>query len=63
MRIVKTTYVFNTIGIPTHRVDLWHHMLQIGERSHKSSKEPLQSEERRRKKEKEGLTHYFTQKS
>jgi hypothetical protein len=48
---VKTTYVPNTIRLPIHGVDLWHHRLQIGERSPKSSMEPPQGEEGRRKKE------------
>jgi hypothetical protein len=25
------TYVSNTIGVPTHGVNLWHHELRIGE--------------------------------
>jgi hypothetical protein len=51
--MVKTTYVPNRIGIPTHGVDLWHHRLRIGERTHKSPMKPPQGEERRRKKETE----------
>jgi hypothetical protein len=47
------TYVPNTIGIPINRVDLYHHGLQIGERSTKSSMKLSQCEERR-KKEREG---------
>jgi hypothetical protein len=46
-------YVPNTIRIPTHGVDLWHHGLWIGERNPKSLMEPLPSQERRRKKERE----------
>jgi hypothetical protein len=46
-------YVPNTIRIPTHGVDLWHHGLQIGERNQKSPIEPPQGEESRRKKESE----------
>jgi hypothetical protein len=37
-------YVSNTIGIPTQRVDLWHHELRLGERNQKSSMEPSQGE-------------------
>jgi hypothetical protein len=48
---VKMTYVFNMIRIPTHGVDLWHHGLRIGERKPKSSMEPPQGEDMRRKKE------------
>jgi hypothetical protein len=55
-------YVPNTIGIPTHGVDLWHHKLQIRERTPKSPMEPPQGEERKRKKEEEGLVPYFAQK-
>jgi hypothetical protein len=51
--MVKTTYVPNTIGIPTHGVDLWHHELQIGERNPKSPMKPPEGEKRRRKKERE----------
>jgi hypothetical protein len=48
--MVKMTYVTNMIGIPTHKVNLWHHELQIEERSLKSSMESPQGKERRRKK-------------
>jgi hypothetical protein len=62
--MIKTTYVPNMIGIPTHGVDLWHHILRIGERTPKSSIKPPQGEERKRKKEKEeeGPVPYFTKK-
>jgi hypothetical protein len=51
--MVKTTYIANTIGIPTHGVNLRHHGLRIGERNPKSPIDPPQGEERRRKKERE----------
>jgi hypothetical protein len=37
-------YVPNTIGIPTHGVDLWHHKLLLGERGPKLQMEPPQGE-------------------
>jgi hypothetical protein len=51
---VRMTNVPNTIGVPTHEVDLWHHEFQIGERTPKSPMEPPQGEERKRKKERGG---------
>ncbi len=48
--MVKTTYVPNTIRIPTHGVDLWHHGLEIGERNPKSPIKPSQGEKMRKKK-------------
>jgi hypothetical protein len=53
----------NTIGVSTHRVNLTHHMLPIGERTLKSLMEPPQCEESKRKKEKDGLMPTFTEKS
>jgi hypothetical protein len=53
------TYVHNMIGIPTHRVDLWHHGLRIGERNPKSLMEPPQGEERRRKKKKRDMASWW----
>jgi hypothetical protein len=47
--MVKMMYVPNTIGIPTHLVDLWHHVLRIEERNPKSPMEPPQGEEMRKK--------------
>jgi hypothetical protein len=44
-------YVPNTIGVSTHRVDLLHHGLQIGDKISKSPMEPPQGEERKMKKE------------
>jgi hypothetical protein len=66
--MVRMTNVPNTIRVPTNRVDLWHHGLQIGERTPKTPMEPPQGEERkrkkeRRKKEKEEPVPYFAQKS
>jgi hypothetical protein len=45
--MVNTTYV--RVGVPTHRADLCHHGLRIGERSPKSTMERPQGEERRKK--------------
>jgi hypothetical protein len=60
-------YVPNTNRIPTHRVDLWHHVLRIGERSPKSVMEPPQDEERMKEEREEererGSLSYFAQKS
>jgi hypothetical protein len=50
-KTVKTTYVPNTIRVPTHGVDLMHHDLPIGERTPKSPMELPQCEERKMKKE------------
>jgi hypothetical protein len=50
---VKTTYVPNTIRVPTHGVDLMHHDLPIGERTPKSPMELPQCEERKMKKERD----------
>jgi hypothetical protein len=52
-------YILNTIRIPTHGVDLWHHMLGFGERtpnrqwSHREVKREERRRKERRKKEKE----------
>jgi hypothetical protein len=57
--MVKTTYIPNTIRIPTHGVDLWHHGLRFGERtpncqwSHHKVKRGEGGRKERRKKEKE----------
>jgi hypothetical protein len=54
-------YVPNTIGIPTHGVDLWHHKLLLGERGPKLQMEPPQGErgggrkKERERRKKEGL--------
>jgi hypothetical protein len=37
-------YVPNTIGIPIHGVDLWHHGLRLVKRNPKSTLEPPQGE-------------------
>jgi hypothetical protein len=48
-------YVPNTIGIPTHGVDLWHHGLRLVKRNPKSPMEPPQGERGgERKKERGG---------
>jgi hypothetical protein len=49
--MVKTTYVSNTIRIPTHVVDFSHQGLGFGGGDSKSPMEPPQSEERRIKEE------------
>jgi hypothetical protein len=41
------TYVPNTIGIPTHGVDWWHHGPRIGKRKLKSPIKLPQDEERK----------------
>jgi hypothetical protein len=56
-------YIPNTIRIPTHGVDLWHHVLEFGERTPNQqwSRCKVKGEERRRKErrkeEKEGVCH------
>jgi hypothetical protein len=56
---VKTTYVPNTIGIPTHEADLKHHGVEFEGRSknHQWSRREVERERRKknvkRKKEKE----------
>jgi hypothetical protein len=44
-------YVPNTIGIPTHGVNLWHRRLRLANRNPKSPMEPPQGERGGRKKE------------
>lgn len=53
--MVKTMFIPNTIGIPTHRVDLWHHGLRLAKRNSKLPMEPSQGERGRgRKREEKG---------
>jgi hypothetical protein len=47
-------YVPNTIGIPTHGVDLWHHGLRLVKRNPKSTLEPPQGERGGGKKKERG---------
>jgi hypothetical protein len=42
--MAKKMYVPNTIGIPTHGVDLWHHGLRLAKRNPKSPMKPPQEE-------------------
>jgi hypothetical protein len=50
---VKTTYVANTIGIPTHKVDLKHHGIGFEGRSKNRQWSRREVERERRKKESE----------
>jgi hypothetical protein len=42
--MAKKMYVPNTIGIPTHGVDLWHHGLRLANRNPKSQGEGRKKE-------------------
>jgi hypothetical protein len=48
---VKTTYIPNTIRMPTHGVDLWHHEFGFVERTpnHQWRRRKVEREERRMK--------------
>jgi hypothetical protein len=54
--MVKTMYVPNTIGIPTHEVNLWHHGLRLVKRNPKSQwgRYKVNEEEDERKREEKG---------
>jgi hypothetical protein len=53
-KMVKTMFIPNTIGIPTHRVDLWHHGLRLAKRNSKLPMEPSQGERGRGRKKERG---------